>query len=440
MKILVIGSGGREHTLVYKINQSSLVDKIFCIPGNAGISLDGAECVDISLDDQDGLIEFVKRQAIDLTVVGPEVPLASGIVDRFEAVGLKIFGPNKQAAQLESSKIFAKNLMAKYNIPTAGFKVFSKPEAALEFLKSRNFPQVIKADGLAAGKGVRIVDSYSQAKEAVEDIMVKKIFADAGERILVEECLVGEEASIMVLTDSETVLPLVSSQDHKRVFDNDAGPNTGGMGAYSPAAIARDSFKEIMDSVVVPLMQGLKNEGIIYKGVLYVGIMFTQEGPKVLEFNVRFGDPETQVILPRLKTDIVKVFQAVLEARLKDIELEWDERSCVCVVLASGGYPGQYEKGKTIEGLQHLTNGQDIFVFHAGTKLDDNKLVTSGGRVLGISGLGSNIQEAIAYTYKAVSKISFEGMHFRKDIAQKALKSDVVSGFDPDPEFKRSVK
>ncbi|MBU2540477.1 MAG: phosphoribosylamine--glycine ligase [Candidatus Omnitrophica bacterium] len=440
MKILVLGSGGREHTLVYKIGQSSLVDKIFCIPGNAGIAQDGAECVNISLDDQQGLIEFAKREAVDLTVVGPEVPLAEGIVDAFEAAGLKIFGPRKQAAQLESSKIFAKNLLRKYNVPTADFKIFSDLKQALSFLRSKDFPQVIKADGLAAGKGVRIVNSYPEAKVAVEDMMQKKIFQKAGERILVEECLIGDEVSIMVLTDSETILPLVSSQDHKRVFDNDSGPNTGGMGAYSPAAIGGDLFKQIIDSIVVPVISGLKKQGIVYKGVLYVGIMLTSEGPKVLEFNVRFGDPETQVILPRLKTDIVRVFQAVVEARLKDIELDWDERSCVCVVLASGGYPGHYEKNKPISGLGNLAKDKDVFVFHAGTKFYNGELVTSGGRVLGISALGPTLDEAITRMYEAVSQISFKAMHFRKDIAQRALKPSVSVGFDPGIELKRNVK
>lgn len=439
MNILVLGSGGREHVLVSKIRESLRVDEVFCIPGNAGISKI-AKCVNLSLDDHKALIEYVKQCSIDLTIVGPEAPLAAGIVDAFQAVGLKIFGVSRSGAQLESSKIFAKNLMHKYNVPTADFKIFTDLQDALNFLKSRRFPQVIKADGLAAGKGVIIVNSYVQGCRAIDDIMKKKVFGSAGERVLIEEYLEGEEASILVLTDSETVVPLVSSQDHKRVFDNDVGANTGGMGAYSPAPISEAVFKQIIDCVVVPTISGLKAEGIEYKGVLYAGIMLTRQGPKVLEFNVRFGDPETQAVLPRLKTDIVNVFEAVVEGRLKDIALEWDSRSCVCVVLASGGYPGKYEKGKYIGGLKDSEGSKNVSIFHAGTRLEDGKIVTCGGRVLGISGLGVNLEKAIVHTYAAVNKLNFENMHFRKDIAQRALKSHREGGFDPKPGFKINIK
>ena len=425
MHILVVGSGAREHALVWKIAQSKLVEKIFCAPGNGGIS-HMAECVDIKADDVFGLLEFVRKERIDFTVVGPEVALSLGIVDEFQKAGLKIFGPNKKAANLEASKVFSKELMAKYNVPTAAFKVFDNPEEAKKYIEKIGAPCVIKADGLAAGKGVVVAKTIDEAKQAVTSIMQDKIFGDAGRKIIVEECLVGQEASIMVITDSKQVLALASAQDHKRVFDNDQGANTGGMGAYSPASIVTAGvLTEVMENIIYRTIDGLVKEGIDYRGLLYAGIMLTKEGPKTLEFNVRFGDPETEAVLPRLKSDLVEVMLAASQAELIKVKnLSWDPRACVCVVCASGGYPGDYAKGKEISGLATVEKLKDIVVFHAGTKKAGNKILTSGGRVLGVTGLGSTIEEAINKTYKAVSKINFEGMHYRKDIGAKAVKVD----------------
>ena len=425
MHILVVGSGAREHALVWKIAQSKLVEKIFCAPGNGGIS-HMAECVDMKADDVFGLLEFVRKERIDFTVVGPEVALSLGIVDEFQKAGLKIFGPNKKAANLEASKVFSKELMAKYNVPTAAFKVFDNPEEAKKYIEKIGAPCVIKADGLAAGKGVVVAKTIDEAKQAVTSIMQDKIFGDAGRKIIVEECLVGQEASIMVITDSKQVLALASAQDHKRVFDNDQGANTGGMGAYSPASIVTAGvLTEVMENIIYRTIDGLVKEGIDYRGVLYAGVMLTKEGPKTLEFNVRFGDPETEAVLPRLKSDLVEVMLAASQAELIKVKnLSWDPRACVCVVCASGGYPGDYAKGKEISGLATVEKLKDIVVFHAGTKKAGNKILTSGGRVLGVTGLGSTIEEAINKTYKAVSKINFEGMHYRKDIGAKAVRVD----------------
>ncbi|MDD5131021.1 MAG: phosphoribosylamine--glycine ligase [Candidatus Omnitrophota bacterium] len=423
MRILVVGSGGREHALVWKIAQSKLVAKIFCAPGNGGIA-HLAECIDIKADDVFGLLEFARKEKIDLTVVGPEVALSLGIVNEFIKAGLKIFGPNKNAANLEASKVFSKQLMQKYNVPTADFKVFDDPEAANKYIEKIGAPCVVKADGLAAGKGVVVAKTVKEAKGAVASIMQDKIFGDAGEKIVIEECLVGQEASIMVITDSKQVLALASAQDHKRVFDNDQGANTGGMGAYSPASIVTaDVLVEVMEKVIYRIIDGLAKEGIGYRGVLYAGIMLTKEGPKALEFNVRFGDPETEVILPRLKSDLVEVMLAATDEELIKVKnLYWDPRACVCVVCASGGYPGDYAKDKEIKGLEEAEKLKDIVVFHAGTKKSGDKILTSGGRVLGVTGLGDTIEDAIHKTYKAVSKINFEGMHYRKDIGAKAIR------------------
>lgn len=422
MRILVIGSGGREHVLAWQIAQSKLVSKIFCAPGNGGIAK-LAECVDIKSDDIPGLLEFAAKEKIDLTVVGPEVPLSLGIADEFIKAGLKIFGPNKKAANLEASKVFSKELMAKYKVPTADFKVFDDPAQAKRYISRIEAPCVVKADGLAAGKGVIVAKTVEEAKGAVEAIMQDKVFGAAGKRIIIEECLQGQEASIMVITDSKEVLALASAQDHKRVFDNDEGANTGGMGAYSPASIVTaDVLLEVMEKIIYRTISGLSKEGIDYRGVLYAGIMLTKDGPKALEFNVRFGDPETEVILPRLKSDLVEVMLAVSDGELSRVKnLYWDSRACVCVVCASGGYPGDYAKGKEISGLDEAENMKDVVVFHAGTNISEGKVVTSGGRVLGVTGLGATIREAIDITYKAVSRISFEGMHYRKDIGSKAL-------------------
>ncbi|MCX5706710.1 MAG: phosphoribosylamine--glycine ligase, partial [Candidatus Omnitrophica bacterium] len=426
MRILVIGAGGREHALVWKLAQSKLADKIFCAPGNAGIA-QIAECIDIKVEDIFGLLDFARKEKIDLTVVGPEVPLSLGIVDEFLKYDLKIFGPNKAAAQMEGSKVFSKELMARYKVPTADFKVFDNPEEAKKYIEKIGAPCVVKADGLAAGKGVVVAKTIDEAKQAVTSMMQEKIFGNAGNKVIVEECLVGEEASILVITDSKEVIALASAQDHKRVFDNDQGPNTGGMGAYSPApVVTAELFKEILNKVIYRTIDGLSKEGIDYRGVLYAGIMITKDGPKTLEFNVRFGDPETEVILPRLKSDLVEVMLATSEGKLSRIKsLEWDTRACVCVVCASGGYPGNYEKNKEIFGLDEASKMKDMVVFHAGTKSriindvgqrQEIEYLTYGGRVLGVTGLGSSIKEAIDKTYQAVEKINFQGMHYRRDI------------------------
>jgi len=423
MRVLVIGSGGREHALAWKIKQSRLCEKLFCAPGNAGIA-QIAECVNIQVEDIAGLLEFAEKEKIDLTVVGPEIPLSLGIVDEFTRYGLKIFGPKRAAARLEASKIFSKELMAKYNVPTANFKIFDNLQEAQRYIDKIGAPCVVKADGLAAGKGVIVAKTTTEAKQAAVAMMQERVFGASGNRIIFEECLEGEEVSIIVITDSKKVLALASSQDHKRVFDNDSGPNTGGMGAYSPAPIVTpELFKEIMDRVIYPTMEGLTKEGIDYRGVLYAGIMLTKDGPKTLEFNARFGDPETQAILPRLKSDLLEIMLAAAEQQLSRIgELEWDPRVCVCVVCAAGGYPGSYEKGKEISGLEKAAAVQDVVVFHAGTKLLNNVVITNGGRVLGVTGLGRTVSDAIAKTYAAVKEISFRGMHYRQDIGKKALR------------------
>jgi phosphoribosylamine--glycine ligase len=422
MRILVVGSGGREHALAWSIAQSKLCDKLFCAPGNGGIA-QVAECIDIKAEDIDGLLKFARKEKIDLTVVGPEKALALGIVDEFSKAGLKIFGPNKLAANLEASKVFSKELMAKYKVPTAKFKVFDSPEAAKRYIESTGAPCVVKADGLAAGKGVVVAKTVDEAKSAVNLMMQEKAFGEAGKKIIIEECLVGQEASILVITDSQEVLALASAQDHKRIFDHDQGANTGGMGAYSPApAVTADILKEVMDKIIYRTIDGLAKEGIQYQGVLYAGIMLTKAGPQALEFNVRFGDPETQAILPRLKTDLVEVMLATSVGKLAKIgNLKWDARACVCVVCAAGGYPGNYEKGKEISGLDEAGRMKDIVIFHAGTKKLGDKILTSGGRVLGVTGLGVTIKEAINKAYQGVDKIKFEGMQFRKDIGEKAL-------------------
>jgi phosphoribosylamine--glycine ligase len=422
MRVLVIGSGGREHALVWKIAQSKLVTKLFCAPGNGGIS-QIAECVDIKADDTVGLLEFVRREKIDFTVVGPEVPLAQGIVDEFKNHKLSIFGPVKLAARLEASKVFAKEIMAKYKVPTAKFDIFESAHEAKKYIGKMGAPCVIKAEGLAQGKGVVVAKTVDEAKQAVSSMMEEKIFGDAGRRIIVEECLQGQEASILVITDSKEVIALASAQDHKRIFDKDRGPNTGGMGAYSPAPIVtRELFKEILDKIIYRTIDGLVKEGINYAGVLYAGVMLTKDGPKNLEFNVRFGDPETQAILPRLKSDLLEIMLAASEGKLSRVRaLDWDERACVCVVCSSKGYPGDYEKEKEISGLDEAGKLNDVVVFHAGTKKQNNKILTSGGRVLGVTGLGATTKEAIDKTYQAVEKIHFDGMHYRRDIGHKAI-------------------
>jgi phosphoribosylamine--glycine ligase len=425
MKILVIGSGGREHALVWKLAQSKLVDKIFCAPGNGGIAQQ-SECIPINAEDIPSLTEFARKEKIDFTVVGPEIPLSLGIVDEFNRYKLPVFGPNKKAAQLEASKVFAKEIMRKYKVPTAAFEIFDNPDAAKKYIEKIGAPCVVKADGLAAGKGVVVAKTVEEAKEAVRQMMQEKIFGESGNKVIVEECLKGQEASILVFTDSREAIPLASSQDHKRIFDNDQGPNTGGMGAYSPApVVTKELLNEVAEKIIYRTIEGLAKEGIEYRGVLYAGIMITKDGPKTLEFNVRFGDPETQAILPRLNSDLLEVMLAVSNQSLSKVVkaggLNWDNRACACVVCASGGYPGDYEKGKVITGLQEAAKIKDTVVFHAGTTKSENKIITSGGRVLGVTGLGNTIKDAIELTYKAVEKINFEGMHYRRDIGARAL-------------------
>ncbi|MDD5737186.1 MAG: phosphoribosylamine--glycine ligase [Candidatus Omnitrophica bacterium] len=422
MRVLIIGSGGREHALAWKIKQSTLVDKVYCAPGNGGIS-SIAECVDIKPDDITGLIGFATRNKIDLTVVGPEAPLALGIVDRFCVNGLRVFGPSKEAAKIEASKVFMKQLMKKYGIPTADFEVFEDSARAKKYIGGLKGGFVVKADGLAAGKGVVVCSSKEQGISAVESIMERKDFRTAGNRIIIEECLEGEEVSMLVITDGKDCIPLASAQDHKRIFDGDNGPNTGGMGAYSPAPVATQELTDsVMNGIIKPTIAAMGKENARYTGVLYAGIMVTAAGPKVLEFNCRFGDPETQAILPRLKSDLIELIEASIDDEIDIAKPDWDERPCVSVVLSSGGYPGEYETGFEIEGLDALEKARDVYVFHAGTRLADGKTVTAGGRVLNVTALGSDIRDAIDRCYNAVNLIEFEGMHFRRDIGHRALK------------------
>lgn len=422
MKMLVVGGGGREHAIVWKMHQSKKVDKIFCAPGNGGIKKI-AELVNIKMDDIEGLLDFAKDKKIDLTVVGPEVSLVNGIVDRFLEEGLKIFGPSKELAMLEGSKVFAKEAMRRFGVPTADFKVFDDPLEAKSYLKKRGIPIVVKADGLAAGKGVIVARTIKEAEEAIDAILVKKIFGASGERIILEDCLEGEEASILVFSDGKNIVPLVSSQDHKRIFDGDKGPNTGGMGAYSPAPVVSGKlFNDIIDNVFRPVIDGFAKEGKFYKGVLYGGVMITKDGPMVLEFNVRFGDPETQAILPRLKSDLVDIVLACIDGTLGSIRVDWDKRTCLCVVVASKGYPAAYEKHKEIAGLEEVEKIKDVVSFHGGTVSENGKIFTSGGRVLGMTGLGEDIMSAKNTTYNAINKIKFEGMQYRKDIGNRAIR------------------
>lgn len=422
MKVLVIGSGGREHAIVWKVSKSRHIDKIYCCPGNAGIS-ELAECINFDDNNFGALVDFVKYEGIDLTIVGPEAPLSKGIADVFEKEGIKILGPNKKAAQLEGSKVFAKDLMRRYGIPTAEYKAFTSCLHAEDYVGLKGAPIVIKADGLAAGKGVFVAETVDEAINGLRLIMKDRAFGDAGNRVIVEECIHGEEASFMAFTDGKTILPMVSSQDHKRVFDGDNGPNTGGMGAYSPAPVITEKLESIiMENVMLPIIRGLRSEGIKYKGILYAGLMIQNNQPYVLEFNCRLGDPETQPVLSRLKTDLIDIALAITDDKLSDISLEWKPDASVCVVIASKDYPGAYEKGKIITGLDDVKKMNDAFVFHAGTAFNNNKLVTSGGRVLGVTALGKDIKDAKDRAYMAVENIHFNGMHYRKDIADRAIK------------------
>jgi len=421
MKILVVGGGGREHALVWKIAQSPLVAKIYCAPGNPGIA-NLADCVHIPADDIEALLDFAEAEKVDLTVVGPEVPLTMGIVDRFQAVGLEIFGPNQSAARIEGSKSFSKDLMKKYAIPTANYETFTEHAAAVAYIKAQGAPIVVKADGLAAGKGVIVAMSEEQAIAAVGDIMLDKVFGAAGASVVVEEFMAGEEASFFAFTDGRNILPLASSQDHKRAFDNDEGPNTGGMGAYSPAPVVTAALHdEIVETIVKPTIAGMASDGCPYSGILYVGLMIKNGKPRVVEYNARFGDPEAQPLLMRMKSDIVPVLQACARGNLDQDHIEWHDKAAVCVVMASGGYPATYDKGFEISGLDAVLAMDDVYVFHAGTSFRDGKVVNAGGRVLGVTGLGTTVAEAIECAYSAVDRINWKGVHFRKDIGRKAL-------------------
>ncbi len=424
MKVLIVGGGGREHALVWKLAQSTRADKIYIAPGNPGTAGLG-ENVQISVDDIDGLKAFALKEDIGLTVVGPEVPLSLGIVDIFQSVGLVIFGPTKRAAELEASKAFCKEFMGRHNIPTAEYKSFSDPEEAREYVEIKGAPLVVKADGLAAGKGVFICATIEEALSAIDSIMGQKVFGEAGDSIVVEEFLVGEEASFLAITDGECIVPLAPSQDHKAIGDGDKGPNTGGMGAYSPAPIVTEALiEEIMHTVIEPTVRGMKSEGNPFSGLLYAGLMIDENKKiKVLEFNCRFGDPETQPVLMRLKSDLYDLLygSAAGAGALKGVEPDWDARSAVCVVMSAKGYPGTYAKGEKITGLASFEGNAELVVFHAGTKFNGSSIVTAGGRVLGVTGLGTDIKEAIDKTYEAVKEIHFDGAYFRKDIGKKAL-------------------
>ncbi len=421
MRVLVVGSGGREHALIRKIKESSRVDYIACCPGNGGISYD-AECFDVSATDIDGVVRLAKEIHADFVVVAPDDPLVMGMVDALNEAGFATFGPKANAAIIEGSKVFSKELMQKYNIPTAEYKVFDKAEDVIAYITEKNeFPTVIKADGLALGKGVIIPENLEDAIAGVKEIMEDKIFGDSGNNVVVEEFLTGPEVSVLAFTDGKCVKPMVTSMDHKRALDDDKGLNTGGMGTVSPNPYYTEQVaKECMEKIFIPTIHAMNAEGRTFKGCLYFGLMITPKGPKVIEYNCRFGDPETQVVLPRLKTDIMDIFEAINNETLSDLNVMWDNRACTCVIMASGGYPKSYPKGIEIKGLN---NGQldGVTIYHAGTKMDGDKLVTSGGRVLGVTALGDNLKEALAKSYEGVEKIEFEGAHYRKDIGKRAL-------------------
>lgn len=414
MKILVVGSGGREHAICYSLLKGKKVDEIYCAPGNAGIS-EIAQCLNIKDNDIDNLYKFAKENKVDLTIVGPEVPLVDGIVDRFEKENLKIFGPNKKCSMLEGSKAFSKEFMNKHDIPTAKYKEYVNLDEAISEIDSFGYPVVIKADGLAAGKGVVIAKDKEEGIKALKEMMSDKKFGIAGEKIVIEEFLKGIETSILAFVDNNTIVPMESAKDHKKVYNNEEGPNTGGMGTFSPSNIYDEQLSNIVKKEVLDkTLKGFKDDNLNYKGILFIGLMITEDGPKVLEYNVRFGDPETQSVLLRLETDLIEIIEAILENRLNEIHIKYDEKNAVCVMLTSGGYPESYEKGKVITGLDKVD--EDIVIFHSGTKIINNKLVTNGGRVIGISAKGNSLEEASKKVYENIEKIKFEGMHYRTDI------------------------
>lgn len=419
MKILVVGSGGREHAIIRKLKESPKCEKIYAAPGNGGISYD-AECVSIGAMDIEGMVSFAKEKAIDLVFVAPDDPLAAGMVDAFEKEGIMAFGPRANAAVIEASKVFSKDLMKKYNIPTADYAVIDNAEEAVKYIEERNeYPVVVKADGLALGKGVIIAENFEEAKNAVKTIMEDKVFGASGNKVVIEEFLTGPEVSVLSFTDGKTLYPMVSSKDHKRALDGNKGLNTGGMGTISPNPYYNDDMaKECMEKIFIPTVHAMNAEGRPFKGCLYFGLMLTPKGPKVIEYNSRFGDPETQVVLPRLKTDFVDIIVACCEEKLSDINIEWSDEACACVVMASGGYPGSYKKGIEIKGLDENGQVEGATVYHAGTALKDGKLVTNGGRVLGVTALGKTLDEALDKAYAAVKKIDFENAHYRTDIGR----------------------
>jgi phosphoribosylamine---glycine ligase len=419
MRILVVGSGGREHAIVWKLAQSPKADKLYCAPGNGGIS-NLAECVPINAMDIDEMTAFAKDNLIDLVVVAPDDPLAAGMVDAMEEAGIRAFGPSKAAAIIEASKSFSKSLMKKYNIPTARYEVFNDSKSALEYLDSQQYPVVVKADGLALGKGVIIAADKDEARDAVTDIMDNRIFGDAGNSVVIEEFLTGREVTVLAFVDGMTVVPMVSSQDHKRAYDNDEGPNTGGMGAFSPSRIYTPEIADFcMEKIFEPTVKAMNAEGRKFKGVLYFGLILTDEGPKVIEYNSRFGDPEAQVVLPRLETDLLKIMDAIIDEKLDTVDIMWHDGACACVIAASGGYPVKYEKGYEINGLNEAEHDANIVVFHSGTKKKDGRYYTAGGRVLGVTALESSLDTAIQKAYECVGKISFKDMHYRRDIGKR---------------------
>lgn len=423
MKVLVVGGGGREHAIVWKLSQSPRISKLYCAPGNGGIA-SLAQCVDIEATDIEGILKFAIEQEIDLTVVAPDDPLAMGLVDKLQGKGLRAFGPTQKAAIIESSKVFSKELMKKYRIPTPEYQSFQKYDDAIAFLDKISFPVVIKADGLALGKGVIIATSREEAEKALADMLLENKFGEAGKRVLIEEFITGPEVSILAFTDGESYIPMVSSQDHKRAYDKDEGPNTGGMGAFSPSPHYTPEVAEYVEkNIIEPTIQAMAEEGRAFQGVLYFGLMLTSSGPKVLEYNARFGDPETQVVLPRLKTDLLEIMEAIIDKKLDEIEIKWDERAAVCVVLASEGYPGSYEKGVAIEIKEE--NNQTL-LFHAGTRKTEQGYVTNGGRVLGITALGNDMEDAVESVYHNIESVYFEGMHYRKDIGKKAVAVEML--------------
>jgi len=420
MKVLIIGSGGREHAIAWKLAQSPKVEKIYCAPGNGGIATI-AQNVSIPVSDFAALAQFVKDEGIHLTVVGPEDPLLAGIVDFFTARNLPVFGPTAQAAKIEGSKAFAKSIMKRHNIPTAAYESFIDYESALAYVREQGAPIVIKADGLAAGKGVVVAFTLQEAEEALYHIMQEDAFGQAGARVVVEEFMKGEELTLLSFVDGETVKPMITSQDHKQVFDGDKGPNTGGMGTYAPVPhMSAELVEQVVETIVKPMAKAMVAEGIPFRGILYTGLMITEEGPKVVEFNARFGDPETQVVLPLLETDLLDIFLAAVKGELASVDVVWKKESAVCVVMAAPGYPGDYPKGAPIHGLENVKEG--TVVFHAGTKKTEEGIVTNGGRVLGVTAIGDTLVAAQKNAYESVASISFEGAHYRKDIADKALK------------------